>query len=305
MRFTTLARVAELLGAPELAADGRGPLTRALRLESIHTVLAHDDGPLAGVSNHPATATALAATFDELAEVDADARAQLATRSDRAAAVVRLYDAYRALTSDSYDVADVFRAAADAVRADVPSAAEVGHVVLHLPEADHRRRGGAPPRPGHRATGSPRCSGSPATTRPTAASLTCSQHGCDTSLGAPVDAGAPTTAPLADRLLSAPDPDDEVRAVARELDARASRGEQLGRVAVLYRVGEPYARLVPEVFDAAGIPWTGAAPRRVADAAAGRILLGLLALADGDLAATTSPRGWRPAPCSTLPTGTA
>jgi hypothetical protein len=49
VRFTALARVAELLGAPELAATGRGPLTRALRLESIHTVLAGDDGPLAGV----------------------------------------------------------------------------------------------------------------------------------------------------------------------------------------------------------------------------------------------------------------
>ena len=75
-----------------------------------------------------------------------------------------------------------------------------------------------------------------------------------------------------------------MRAVARELDERARRGDALGRIAVLYRIAEPYARLVPEVFDAADIPWTGSRPRRVADSAAGRILLGLLALPDGDLA---------------------
>ncbi len=283
VRFTALARVAELLGAPELAADGRGPLTRALRLESIHTVLARDDGPLAGVSNHPATATALAATFDELAEVDDAARAQLATRSERAATVVRLYDAYRELTADTYDVTDVARAAAEAVQAGTDSAAEVGQVVLHLPEsinvAEAALLGALATR--DRLTVLLGLSGDDTADDGLAGALAARLRPV---LGQPVRHAGATDPPSADRLVSAPDPDDEVRSVARELDARAARGEPLGRVAVLYRVGEPYARLVPEVFDAAGIPWTGAAPRRIADAAAGRILLGLLALADGNLA---------------------
>ena len=284
VHFTALARVAELLGAPSLAAEGRRPLTAALRLEAIHSALAGDDGPLAPVSSHPATAAALGVTFAELDEVDDTGRAEIATRSERARAVLRLYDAFRVLTVDCYDVTDVFRAAARAVDDDTTSAIEVGHVVLHLPmrltraeeqllEALARR---------HRLTALLGRSGDAACDAGLTEVLATRLR---TIVGTPVASSpAPTDVPRAQRLISAPDPDDEVRAVVRELDARARRGEPLGRVALLYRVAEPYARLLPEVLDAAGIPWTGAAPRRVADAAAGRLLLGLLSLADGALA---------------------
>src|SRR6185436_9131604 len=66
VHFTALARIAELLGAPRLAAAGRRPLTAAARLEAIHTALAADDGMLRRVAAHPATADALASTFDDL-----------------------------------------------------------------------------------------------------------------------------------------------------------------------------------------------------------------------------------------------
>ncbi len=282
VRFTALARVAELLGAPALAADGRRPLTSALRLEAIHTVLHTDDGPLASVRDHPATATALAATFTDLDELGDAERAELAGRSERAAAVVRLHRAFGELTADCYDVADVVRAAARAVDADAPSAAEVGHVVLHLPtslthaEADLlaalARRG--------RLTVVLGRAGDPAVDAGLTDHLVARLRPI---VGPPTvrDDGA---LPLAQRLVSAPDPDDEVRTVVRELDARARRGEPLGRVAILFRVGEPYERLLPELLDEASIPWTGPAPGRVADAAAGRILLGLLALPDTELA---------------------
>ena len=196
---------------------------------------------------------------------------------------MRLYDAYRELTADTYDVTDVARAAAEAVRAGTDSAAEVGQVVLHLPEsidvAEAALLGALATR--DRLTVLLGLSGDDTADDGLAGALAARLRPV---LGQPVRHAGAADPPLADRLVSAPDPDDEVRTVARELDARAARGEPLGRVAVLYRVGEPYARLVPEVFDAAGIPWTGAAPRRIADAAAGRILLGLLALADGNLA---------------------
>jgi RecB family exonuclease len=53
-------------------------------------------------------------------------------------------------------------------------------------------------------------------------------------------------------------------------------------MAVLYGAPEPYARLVHEHLDAAGIAHNGAAVRTLADSALGRGLLGLLALPDHD-----------------------
>ena len=222
VRFTALARVAELLGAPEFAADGRGPLTRALRLESIRTVLAPTPAPLPACattppppprSRPPSTSSPRSTTQ----------RGPLATRSERAAAVVRLYHAYRELTADTYDVTDVAHAAAEAVRAGTDSAAEIGHVVLHLPEsiavAEAALLGALAP-----ATDSPCCWGSAATRPPTTASPARSRRASGRCSGN-LCARRAADPPLADRLVSAPDPDDEVRTVARELDARAARGE--------------------------------------------------------------------------------
>jgi hypothetical protein len=286
VRFTELARMAELLGAPQLAAAGRRPLTPPVRREAIHAALAADDGPFAGVAGHPATSEALAATFDELRTLPPAQLDALGRRSGRAGAVVRLFRASQALTADCYDTADVVRAAATAVRDDAPGAAEVGHVVVHLPatlepaeEALLRALGER-----HRLTMLLGRTGDAAVDAAGADAL--AARFADV-LGPP--AGRPgvrpdAALPRAHRVVSAPDPEDEVRAITRELHERARAGAPLGRVAILFRIGEPYARLVPEVLDAAGIPWTGAAPHRLADSIAGRVLLGLLALADHDLA---------------------
>ena len=283
VHFTALARVAELLGAPALSGLSRRPLAPAARIEAVHAVLAADaGGPFAGVAGHSATAVALASIFDELRALPDEARGTIASRGERPTAIVRLFDAYQLQTSDCYDSEDVAFAAAATVTADAAAASEVGHVVVHLPLALS---------PGEEAllralAERSRLSvllgttGDPTVDDGHVGALA---QRLTEMLGAPTRATTAST-PTAQRIVSAPDPEDEVRAVARELDERAHRGEALGRVAVLYRIAEPYARLVPEVLDAAAIPWTGAQPRRVADSAAGRILLGLLALPDDDLA---------------------
>ncbi len=55
VRLLVLARVAELLGAPALAAQGRRPLTNPVRAEAIRAALAAGPGVFHGVAEHPAT----------------------------------------------------------------------------------------------------------------------------------------------------------------------------------------------------------------------------------------------------------
>ena len=83
-------------------------------------------------------------------------------------------------------------------------------------------------------------------------------------------------------MVSASDPDDEVRAAVRLVMAALVDGVPLERMAILYGATEPYARLVHEQLEAAGIPHNGAAVRTLAESVLGRSLLGLLALPDRD-----------------------
>ena len=59
-------------------------------------------------------------------------------------------------------------------------------------------------------------------------------------------------------LLSAPDPDEEGRAIVRRLVAALESGVPLWRMAVLYTAEDPYGPLVRESLDAAGLAWHSA-----------------------------------------------
>src|SRR5256714_4292716 len=133
VRFLALSRLAELLGAPPLAARGRRPLTRPLRAEAVRAVLADAGPPLASVAGHPATERALDASFLELRRAGDDALEQLAGAGDPAASVARLYPEFRSRTAGFYDDEDLAFAAAAGLAGDAPALREVGHVVLHLP----------------------------------------------------------------------------------------------------------------------------------------------------------------------------
>ena len=94
----------------------------------------------------------------------------------------------------------------------------------------------------------------------------------------------PRTAPLAvvsgehTRIVTTSDADDEVRAAVRALIDAVRQGTPLDRIAIVYGSRDPYARLVHEQLDAAGIAHNGAAVIPLTERAAGRTLLGLLAL---------------------------
>jgi ATP-dependent helicase/nuclease subunit B len=283
VHFMALAGLAEVVAAPRIGIDGRRPLTEALRLEAVHRALTDLPGPFAAAADHPATVEALAETFDELRGLDAETLAHVRGQGERGAAVVALYQRFCELTVGCYDVDDVMELAAETVlAADVHGDDEVGPVVLFLPRSL---------RPSELALLHALASRG----RLTAVLGRTGDLDVDAlfvdELAALLLGGddprldAPATAVAAgERIVSVPDPEDEVRVVARELVALARDGQWLGRVAILFRTPEPYARLVPEVLDACGIPWTGSRPRRVADAAAPRVLLALLELAGTELA---------------------
>ena len=91
---------------------------------------------------------------------------------------------------------------------------------------------------------------------------------------------AQVESPCAARILSASDPDDEVRAAVRLVVQWTQEGVRLGRIAVVYGNADQYARLVHEQLTAAGIPLNGNPVRALGDMLLGRTLRSLLALSD-------------------------
>jgi RecB family exonuclease len=107
--------------------------------------------------------------------------------------------------------------------------------------------------------------------------------GVEAAHPAPVPASVPPrpswpVSPGTTRVLKTSDADDEVRAAVRAIVDAARAGTPLERMAVLFAVQQPYARLVHEHLAAAGIPANGTAPQSLAGRALGRTLLDLLAL---------------------------
>ncbi len=78
----------------------------------------------------------------------------------------------------------------------------------------------------------------------------------------------------------APGPVEEVRTMVRRIAAIAD-DMPFHRIAVIHRLETPYASLVRQEFDFAGIPFSGVSRRTLADTPGGRLLLGFLGLAAG------------------------
>jgi hypothetical protein len=96
------------------------------------------------------------------------------------------------------------------------------------------------------------------------------------------DALAAIAAARPSRVFNASDPDDEVRAVVRQVIDAMREGVPLERMAILFGAPDPYARLVHEHLALAGVPHNGSATRTLADCLVGRTLLRLLSLPDND-----------------------
>jgi RecB family exonuclease len=242
VQFLNVARLAELLGAPAMARAGRRPLTRAVRTEAIRAALQQEPGAFAAVASHPSTLEALDRTFADLRVGSGDALLSVAAMGPRAADVVRLFDATRQRLGAYYDEHDLADAAAEAVTSGVANH-DVGRVIVYAP-----RR------------------------------LSAGMKRMVDALGAAVLDPDVAEMPGVARVLSAVDPDDEVRAAVRLLVDNVRAGTPLHRMALLWPTDAPYATLSHQHLAAAGIPHNGPATRTLAHTVAGTALTQLLAL---------------------------
>ena len=282
--FLTVDRLAELVGTARLAAAGRRPVSTPVVAAALRAELAADPGVFGPVAGHAATEAALVGAYRELRDVSPAALAAVAARSTRASDLVRLCrGAAGRLAPDWYDEVDLAAAAGAVLDEGGGPPGGLGVVVVYLPQRLTRAAGRLLAAVARRApvavlAGS---TGVPGADAEVATSLA---RVADGSALPPLPAARPVEAPTGGgraRLVSASDPDDEVRAAVRAVVDAVRAGTPLDRMAILYTGAEPYARLVHEHLAAAGIPVNGAAVVPVAQRVAGRALLDLLAMAAG------------------------
>ena len=276
--FLTPYRLAELLGAAGVAATGRRPVSTPVLAGAVRAVLADEPGHFAGVATHPATERSLVRAHRALSEVGPVGLDRLAATSPRSADVVRVHravgDRLRPRFSDEQDRV---RAAIDAVPTAPPVIADLGPTVLFLPQRltssqAHLLRSVAEHHPVSVIAGVTGVAEADAAVRRSVESI-----------GGEWPPGPGVSPAIADHALSVSDADDEVRHALRLVVDAARRGTPLGRIAILYGNRDPYARLIGDALDAAGISWFGASVRTADTSLLGRSLLALLALPDHDL----------------------
>ena len=251
-QFVTVYRLAELLGAPSLVASGRRPVSTPVVDVAVRRALRAEPGMFASVATHPSTVAALRDAYRELRHVPAPGLDRLSKAgSSRAREVVRLHAIVaRELTGHWYDEADLLHSArAHCDGRDVP-------VVVFLPGRL---------RPTEEALLV--ALGRAATVHEIVSSGRLGATSDDPDLQAePVD------------VIDLSDADEEAREAVRHIVWATQRGVALERMAVVWPMADPYARLITDHLDAAGIPWNGRPGMALHERLAARVLLDVLAI---------------------------
>ena len=284
VKFIELPMLAELLGAAALA--GRHPLTGVLQSILLRQVLEQDDGLLAPVRGHPSTQDSLQSSFGELRRLDGKVRARLEVRGGVPGEVARLYREHRMAASEEwYDVEDLAVAAADAVRQDAaPALVDLGQIVFYLP----RRVSPAQTTLIEALAEQGRCAMVLGLTGDEAADGPAREmaRALAPVLGDPHQAGEGgdglSVLPGDAHIHVSPSTHEELRWAIRGIAEEATRnGTPFHRMAILYRMENPYGSLVRDELQLASLPMAGPGRDSLADTGVGRTLMGLLELSDG------------------------
>lgn len=243
-QFVTAFRFAELLGGQALAASGKRPVSTPVVDVAVRQVLAGSTGLFAPIAHHQATITALRNTYRDLRHVPPAQRRRLTAHgSTRGREVVRLCDeVHRVLRREWYDEADLLHAASLAA-AQAPA-----RTIVFLPQR----------------------------LRPTEQALldALAAHGQVLLIEGEHRLPQHVALDVAD----ASDADEEARQAVRTVVAAVHEGTPLHRIGIVWPRNEPYARLVGEHLDAAGIAWNGRPGVALHERLAARLVLDLLRL---------------------------
>lgn len=280
VQFMVLPRLAELLGAPGLAAKGLRPLKPLVESAAVRQAAGQASGRLESFRDHPSFHSSLRTTFRDLRLGGPKALTTLERRSGIPTEIVRLYKVFCDLTKKYYDREALSDAAAETVaNGEAAALADLGPVIAYLLRdltPGERRLVDA-----LRTAWS--CS--------TVVGLTRDSEANEVVLGSIVPPGTrlpepeelPTPPRHESRLLITSDTREEVRSVVRNIASAAHDGTPFHRMAVLYWQREPYASLIAEQFAMADIPTAGPTAGRLGSTPVGRMVKGMVNLAGGDL----------------------
>ena len=270
-----LNAVLDLVGSSTLTRDGRRPLPDPYRAEVIRAVAESSDRIFGDVPVEGALLRTLEERFSEFDRCEPQDLDQLRSQPGLPADLLHLYDQYRHSTRDFFTRRDLATAATEAL-ADQPAVLrDIGALIVYLPDDLQQQQ------------------------RRFLDELASIAH-VEVILGLtgdlelvdahnlaawgldpePSSAEAVIDAPTAQRIVQAPDAEEEVRSAVREIAAAlvADDPTPLHECAILFRHSEPYARNCAEQLDAAGLPWNGEQTTTLRQSMAGRILDGLAAL---------------------------
>jgi ATP-dependent helicase/nuclease subunit B len=286
VRHTVLPRLAEALGGPSLAAQGRQPLTPVTQEAAIRAALRRAGG-IGPQTEHRAVVGTLRALFDDLAEsgLDEERVATLAERGELARVAIAAHREYRRLLDEGgfHDRADLCRAAVEALDSNgAELMADWGPVIVYLPtrlSAPELRLVAALGKAGVVELGLPWLDDPLADVEPGRWAESLAQDWPPPGLRPALPHGTAVGERVGDiTLLVAPDAGEEVRAAVRMVLADLENGVPLHRTALVYRHPEPYQQLVKETLKAAGLEPVVLGGRPISESFAGRGLLGLLHL---------------------------
>jgi ATP-dependent helicase/nuclease subunit B len=269
VELVTPRRLADRLAAPTAMTQGRRPAVPNVVVAAARTVLRDAPGTLEPVAAHDATIRALVAAHRELRDLTADALDRVATASPLTADVVRLHrHIVELMAPDWYDERDLLAEAAATLR----TLAVTASTVLFLPVEPTRAEQGLIAALDGAGT----------------LSVIAGQTGVarldrwlatiDDALALDDNDPSAIGVPLATAVFHASDADDETRCVVRHA-VQTLRATPSHRVAILWSSREPYARLLAEHLDAAGVRWHGSGVIPLVERNVSRAVLGLLGLA--------------------------
>ena len=258
VRFETLPRVAELLGAGHMAAAGRSPLARPIGDYVAEVVARESRGKLSEVADLPGYARLLRGAFRRIRRggIHTSSEARLEGYRGHLDEVLRLYDRFRDLTRSFYDDEDLLDEAASAVRTGRAGALpDLGAIYVMPPGA--LSAGGA---------------GFLAALREVSPSY---------------QAISETAVESEALFILAPDPASEVREVVRSVLEALAQGVPVHEIAVFHGANPAYRRLLGEAFRRAGIPAAALPGTPLSETRAGRGVLALVDLPDKEYRRTS------------------